>query len=257
MFDKNIATIFSAFSISLGLTIALGGDLHAENQFYDGNVPLVAQSLDVFTNQIGFPIEIDLTKAQIRGTLPIEKFREDLVNSINQYDGYYIKNTRYNKWKINDINLQSIDNGGATFAFTVNLRKYECIKIPGVGRKCTRLFSVTPSGDVSLGIAIRNNDLQVAYRNHNVRGRGWYSDALTLLEGVFRNQTVKAVKKGLANFDGVNLISYLKDAGVDKNFKPYGLSLDKLVKAGVSINADVTPKGLNFVIDLPKTISLE
>ncbi|NEO80134.1 hypothetical protein [Moorena sp. SIO4G3] len=256
MLDKTLATIFSTFSISLGLTIALAGDLHAESQFPDGNVPLVAQSLDVFTNQIGFPIELDLTKAQIRGTLPIEKFREDLVNSINQYDGYYIKNTRYNKWKINDINLQSIDNGGATFSFTVNLRKYECIDLFSE-KKCTRLFSVTPSGDVSLGIAIRNNDLQVAYRKHNVRGRGWYSDALTLLESLFRNQTVKVIKKGLANFDGVNLISYLKDAGFDKQLKPYGITLDKLVKAGVSINADVTPKGLNFVIDLPKTITLE
>lgn len=256
MLDKNLAAIFTAFSISLGLTIALPGYLHAQNQFYDANVPFVAQSLDVLTNQIGFPIEIDLTKAQIRGTLPIEKFREDLVNSINQYDGYYIKNTRYNKWKINDINLESIDNGGATFSFTVNLRKYECIDLFSE-KKCTRLFSVTPSGDVSLGIAIRNNDLQVAYRKHNVRGRGWYSDALTLLESLFRNQTVKVIKNGLANFDGVNLISYLKDAGVDKKLKPYGLTLDKLVNAGVYINADVTPKGLNFVIDLPKIISLE
>ncbi len=248
---KNLPSIFTAFSISVGLTIALHVYVHAESRFPDSKAPLLAQSLDLSTDEIGFPVELDLTNAQIRGTLPVETFREDLVESINKYDGYYIKNTSYNKWKIEDINLSSIDNGGATFSFTVNLRKYE--RILG---SYHRLFSVTPSGDVSLGIAIRDNNLQVAYREHNVQGRGWYSDALTLLEGLFRNQTVEAIKNGLADFDGVNLVSYLKDADVDRKLAPYGLTLDKLVDAGVSINADVTPQGLEFVIDLPKQIRI-
>jgi len=205
-------------------------------------------------DQVKFPVEIDLRNAQIRGGIPRQLFERDLITAINQFDGYRIRDTRYNKETLLNIDLVSIDNGGLTFNFTVNKKKYTCVRLFGRYR-CTRAFSVTLNGLMKTGVRLRENKLIVDYRSHTVRGRGWYTDIASILDRIFKKQTVAAVKEGLRDLESKNLIELLKKGGIDKEL-PLNLTMDKLVELGISVNGDINPKGLEFVIQLPDKISI-
>ena len=125
------------------------------------NTLIAANSIGLNLDGIDFPVELDLRNAQIRGNIPRQLLKQKLIipliiPAINKLDGYKIKNTRYNKYTLKNIDLKSIDNGGATFGFTINAKKYECVKIFGK-RSCARLFSVTLHGTMRTGLAIKNN----------------------------------------------------------------------------------------------------
>jgi len=213
-----------------------------------------ASSINLKLDGINFPVELDLRNARIRGNIPRQLFEKDLIAGINKLDGLKIKNTRYNKYTLRNIDLKSIDNGGVTLGFTVNLKKYECVKFFGKYR-CTKLASITLNGTMKAGIAVRNNQAIVTYRGHTIKGNKWYRNIVYHLDNAFKKYTVRAIKSSLSQFESINLITLLKRAGID-NKLPMNLTMDKLAKSGVSVNGDVNKNGIKFVIQLPDSIQL-
>lgn len=215
----------------------------------------LAKGFALNINDISFPVTLDLKNAQIRGTVPKKLVETELIKALNKYDNYRVKDTRYNKQTIKNLDFRSIDNGGLTVAFSVNLKHRELIAKVFGKRHYTPWTSVTLHGKSSFWLNIRNNVVNVSYRGHDVRGQKWYKDIVAGLDDLFKKQTSAAIKKSLSPFNNINLIDLLKRGGIDKQL-PLNLTIDDLVKSGVKVNADFSPQGLSFVINLPETIDI-
>lgn len=243
----------NAFSVS---SLALGQSIQSiEAPEGSGSAPDL-YALVISFEQLPFPVILDLDKDQLRGTIPIDLIKSEVAKELQKKDDYKVKDTRYNKIKVNYLRLDSVEQNEIKVKFEINYKKYECINIFG-NYRCTRLFSVTPTGTVTVRVAVRENKLHVDYVRHSLEGDRYYHDILQALNevGFIRKQIALVISDALKDqLDGMNLINLLRQQGLDEEFKRYHFTLDDLVEAGVSINADINAEGIPFFIDLPKEI---
>ncbi|RQH27596.1 hypothetical protein D5R40_26975 [Okeania hirsuta] len=258
-------TKFQSILLSLGIillpltvsNLALASKIYVQplKTTHQVQVQHLAKGLPLNIDGIPFTVTLDLRNAQLRGKIPKSLVQTELIKALNEFDNHSIKNTKYNKQTIRNLDFRSLDNGGLTVGFSVNLKHRERLAKVFGKEHFTPWISVTLHGTSSFGTNIRNNVVNVSYRGHDVRGQKWYGDIVSGLDSVFKKQTSGLIKKRLNRFNGMNLISLLKQGGIDKQL-PLNLTIDELVKSGVKVNADFSPQGLSFVINLPETIDI-
>ena len=203
---------------------------------------------------IKFPIKLDLQQAKLEGTIPAELVMGEIRQELDEYDGYKIRDTKYNRWKIKDIDIKSLTKGGVKISLSLNLKKREKIaKVLGKTHY-TPWISVTLNGTADFGVAIKENVVDINYRSHNIKGQGWYEDIVEVLANdIFRKEIAKSLEKALSQFDGAKITSFLKKGKVIES-PGISLSLHDLLK-NTSTSASITSDGVDFVIQLPKELN--
>jgi hypothetical protein len=202
---------------------------------------------------IKFPIKLNLQQAKLEGTIPAELVMGEMRRELDEYDGYKIKDTKYNRWKIKDIDIKSLTKGGVKISLSLNLKKREKIATVFEKTHYTPWVSVTLNGTADFGVAIKENVVDINYRSHNIKGQGWYEDIVEVLANdIFRKEIAKSLEKALSQFDGAEITSFLKKGKLIES-KGINLSLRDLLK-NTSTSASITSDGVDFVIHLPKEL---
>jgi hypothetical protein len=204
---------------------------------------------------IAFPITIDLSNAQIHGLVPAEVVLREIRPEVDKYDGYKIKDTKFNRWRVNDIDLEGIIPGGVRVRVSINLKHRELLfKNPITGKRHYGPWvSVTLNGTADFAVSIKQNTVDVDYRSHNIKGQKWYSEIIEVLANdLFKSHVAKMIDKGISPFDGVSIASFLKQGQV-LDSGGITIPLDTLLN-NVSASANLVPQGVNFIIKLPKNI---
>jgi hypothetical protein len=211
--------------------------------------------MNIEVGGISFPITIDLQNAELKGVIPSELVLRELRAEVDKYDGYMIKDTDFNRWRINDINLQGLTQGGVKVNVSINLKHRELIATVFGKKHFTDWVSITINGTADFAVSIKANQVDVDYRSHDIKGQSWYSDIVEVLANdLFRDKVAKALDSAISQFDGVSITSFLKQG---KQIEQGGikLSLDTLV-ANTSASANIIPSGVSFVVKLPKELVL-
>ena len=204
---------------------------------------------------VDFPITLDLQQAQLRGTIPSELVLRELRLEVDKYDGYKLKDTNYNRWRVNDIDLENLTQGGVKVKTSVNLKHRE--KIASVFGKTyyTPWTSVTLSGTAEFEVLVKDNIIDVNYRSHDIKGQKWYSDVVSLLANdIFADEIESALDKALSQFDGVSIISFLKQGKITEVIG-INIPLDTLLSS-VYASVNIVPNGVDFIIKLPSELIL-
>ena len=202
---------------------------------------------------ISFPITLDLKKAQLSGTIPSELVLRELRVEVDKYDGYRIKHTNYNRWRINDIDIKSLTQGGVKVKVEVNLKKREKIASAFGKTYYTPWISVTLKGNAEFTASVKDNLIDVKYRSHDIEGSGWYRDIVGVLANdIFADEIESALDKSFSQFSGVSVISFIKQGTVIES-GGINIPLDNLLNS-VSGSVSIVPDGINFVVKLPEEL---
>ncbi len=204
---------------------------------------------------INFPITIDLQNSQLSGTIPSELVVRELRTEIDKYDGYMIKDTGFNRWRLNNIDLGNLTSGGVEVKLSLNLKHRE--KLASLFGKTywSPWVSVTLHGSAEFAVSIKDNIIDVSYRSHNLRGQKWYADIVSLLANdLLKHQIASALRKGLSRFSGLSIISFLKEGKVI-NTEGMNIPIDTLL-TNVSASANIVSSGISFVVKIPSTVIL-
>lgn len=219
--------------------------------------PLQATSLSAHANAIDLSTSLDLLRSEIRGVIPRELIFSELLSAIDKLDRKKIKDTKFNNWTLLNADLRSLDRGGVTLAFSVNLRHRE--RIGCLFGKChyTPWISVTLHGTTSIGINIRNNVVHTTYRGHDVRGQKYYTSIANILDRIFKKQTNELGNNIARDFDNLHVLKLIINNGDPNGASThvFGIPLEELAKH-VEMDADIRPEGLDFKLKLSSRITL-
>ncbi len=202
---------------------------------------------------IDFPITFDLENSLLSGTVPSELVLRELRLEVDKYDGYMIKDSDLDRWRVNDIDIQNLTHGGVTLRVSVNLKHRKQLVSAFNKTYYSSWIGMVLNGTAEFAASVRDNIINVSYRSHDIQGEKWYSEVVSLLANDLCAKKIGAtLNKSLAHFDGVSIASFLKegqviDGGVIKT--PLKTLLNE-----VSASVDIIPEGVNFVIKFPSEV---
>jgi|GEM_PF-2186957 len=202
---------------------------------------------------IEFPLTLDLQNAKLFGTIPASLVTPMLLKEIDKYDNYSLRDTEFDRWRTNDINLGLI-NQGVGVQCSVSL-KHRTFLFSFRGEKhYTNWVSVTLNGRAEFSVSISNNTVHVDYLSHNIKGQGWYEGIVSLLANdLFKSKVANVLRDSLQQFNGQNIASFLKPGTITENELRIPISLDELLK-NVSASATINPNGIAIDIKLPAQV---
>lgn len=202
---------------------------------------------------IEFPITIDLENKEIRGEIPSELVLRELRAEIDKYDGHLIKDTNRDRWRVNNIDLDGLTDGGVKVKIWINLRHRERIlSVPG-RTIYTPWVSISLSGKAEFSASVTNNSISVKYRSHDVDGQDWYGGIVDILaDDLFSDQIEDGLDQALSNFNGSSLISLLRKGNITES-PQVPIPLDDLLNS-LSVSIEILQSGISFVIDIPDTL---